>query len=86
MSALGYWIFPTTRLMHSESYKKNIIRDIPKTPVSYNWWIDFSTWGDFRRIKFKVQSFIKIQVELAEIYGANQNGSIKTWGSPQNCK
>ena len=33
---------------------KNIISDIPKTPVSYNWWIDFSTWGDFRRIKFKV--------------------------------
>ena len=33
---------------------KNIISDISTTPVSYNWWIDFSTWGDFRRIKFKV--------------------------------
>jgi hypothetical protein len=26
---------------------KEIVHDIPSTPIASNWWTDFSTWKDF---------------------------------------
>ena len=45
---------------------KETISDIPTTPLSCNWWIDFSTWEDFYGI-FQSGTKLSIHSVVAKI-------------------
>ena len=66
---------------------KDTISDIPTAPVSCNWWIDFSTWEDFRGIlrsgtKLSIHSVVaKIEEQIKSLTDCyldwiDENGNI----------
>jgi hypothetical protein len=66
---------------------KDTISDIPRAPVICNWWIDFSTWEDFRGIlrsgtKLSIHSVVaKIEEQIKPLTDCyldwiDENGNI----------